>query len=443
MTPTPASAGRHGGSSIDLWDSLLRDVIIRFASVLAASVPALGRTPRLDIAQKQPWVDALVPDLLGIELSAHRGLMGDTKPLPVHPLASMARLEALIESAGLPASELVASAFRSGPPPHRWGWSPDYVGRMPGFGASAARYADLVRGTFRAKSFEHRSYLLRLLDHAMPEYLAAFAEELVSLAMDSSRQVREQAVPITKRLGAVAIEIAERAATDQKPEQRALALRLLWEMGSDAARAFVLARGEADPAESVRKTVEQLRSASQSAAVLAAAPTAAADVVPDLTAPLGAASRQALRDALEQINGFVVAAKRKQDELKPRFAQHWEPLSSAALSTIVDQTAEPARHGTPRKYRLLWHANLHGSLKLLKAFVHRDDVSLTHVRRLGLSTGAFGAAWHTWSYGPVYTSVNELGRIGRASLLELHLACEALGIPCTLQPAQRINTFAE
>src|SRR5262245_28809425 len=118
----------------DHWDRLPSEVLIRFGSVLAASWPTLSFHTRLDIAQNYPWIDVLIHDLT-TQVTSHAN--------PIHPMASMARLEALLVSAGAARSELVASIFRT---------FPNYVRQIPGLGESAARHADLLRGTFKVKS---------------------------------------------------------------------------------------------------------------------------------------------------------------------------------------------------------------------------------------------------------------------------------------------------
>src|SRR5262249_58022001 len=122
-------------------------------------------------------------------------------------------------------------------------------------------------------------------------HLAAFAQELFDLTLDSSRKVRAEALPVARRLGPAVLDIAKRAAVEQKPEQRALALRFIWELGDDA-RGFVRERAEQDPAESVRKAVQSLQSGTDVAAGSPPMPAVAEGAVA-LDAPLSPDSRQA------------------------------------------------------------------------------------------------------------------------------------------------------
>ena len=409
----------------DHWDQLPADLLLRLGTVLAASSPALRYQCRLDIGQKFPWVDAYVLDLLGLPVTHGSDIAGAV----AHKNASMSRLEALLEFSGAPRAELVASAFRSGRA-KSWVVEPVYVSRLQGFGESAARHADLIRGAFRAKSFEHRTYAVKLLQHCEAAHLAAFAEELVALSVDSSAQVRSVAAPLALCLGQPALTIARKIAVEGKPEQRGYALRLLWDTGGAEAREFVLARGETDPADRVRELVPVWKVSAEVANNVPTelrVPSAEAELNPSLSVE----SQKALAAALAEINDFIKAAKRKEEESNPRWKRNPKPLSDSDLDSVVRQVAESVTADALVGCSLeTYHCN-DKAIKLFKDWCSRADVRLGHVVKLLRSIGAIRPAGDRrpsmWGLAPVI--LNTLGRSGRASLLELHNLLEMCRLP--------------
>jgi hypothetical protein len=409
----------------DAWDRIPPEVLIRFGSVLAASSSAVSNQPRLLLAQKHPWLEALALELLGLPVS-HMTFQGIT-PATRHPMASMARLETLLECRSVQRSELVASTFRSVHTAAYGSYSALQMREMPGFAESVRNYADAVRPAFSAKSFEHRVYALNLLENVDAATLEPFATELVALSLDSSRRVRQAAVPLALRLGSPALSIARHEAEEQKPEQRALALRLLWESGDPHEREFVIERGDRDTSESVRKSAQQLRSGAE-VQENAKATLQIPEVKADLSVPLSAESRDALRATLQRINDLITQRKRQVEAQNPQWAKHWKSLSSGSIDTIVRQVAEPARERLVNcEYTL--HADADAIATMLAAWIARNDVGLTHVVRLLISMSSIqrgDGVWHD------YLATRLLQNYGQrkpdASVLELAALLEACGV---------------
>jgi hypothetical protein len=135
-----------------------------------------------------------------------------------------------------------------------------------------------------------------------------------------------------------------------------------------------------------------------------------------------------LRDIVGKINDQVIEAVGRGEGNYPRYARSWGPLSSRALDAIVEQTSTGGRR--LGRYSLAWAIETGTSVKLLKDFVRRDDVALAHVLRFLVSIGAVRPdPRFMWSDRLTRSLINELGRVGRASLLELQSACEALQLP--------------
>jgi hypothetical protein len=412
----------------DAWDQLPPELLIRFGSVLAAASPALSHYTRLLLAQKHPWVEALALDLMGHPVSH---MMFTPMPTQPHRVASMQRLEALLESRSEARSELVASTFRSIGGSSHYTPSALYMRDMPGFAESVRANADAIRPAFGAKSFEQRVYALHLLEKVDAGTLSAFAKELVALSLDSSRRVRQAAVPLALRLGEPALSIARREAEEQKPEQRALALRLLWESGAESEREFVIACGDRDSSENVRQAVQRLRSGAE-AQTNAGTSFEIPEVKADLSVPLSRQSRDALRAALERVNAIIAQRKKQLEGQEQKWASHWKSLSSGDIDTVVRQVAEPA----PERFAVFQytlHADAEAIANVLVGWLAHDDVRLTHVVRLLVSVSSIHRGNEQFHDYAATRMLTEYGRRKPdASALELAALFEACGVPVNL-----------
>jgi hypothetical protein len=371
----------------DRWDLLPADLWIRHGSLLVARSAVLGIQTRLRIARKHRWIEALALDLLGVGFAHHGASVPQVRP---HQNASMGRLESLLEHAGEARSELVASTFAQAAA--GLGGTPLFMRDMPGFGASVAAHAALLRPTFRGASLEQRIYYVMLFERLEPAELEPLAEELVELALDSSRQVRGLAAPIAVRLGRPSLDIARREAVDARPGRRGLALTLLWESGDAEQRAFVASRGQEDGAASVRDLVQRLQSSAQAQASVEAAPTSTTipDAAADLTAALGEPARAALREMLEQLNDLVRRRKAMTSGETP-LSGGWKVATADDLDTIVAEVAAPKSSGPIAVRFVNCYAQESAARRLLREWVSRDDVHPVHVVRLLISIGAIVA----------------------------------------------------
>lgn len=175
----------------DRWEGLSPEVLIRFARVLAASSPVMVRCPRLDLSKTAPWVEALARDLTGLPVSHEMFWRG--KSYHPHSKASVSRLAVLMKADCLDISALFESAFTSVA-----GRAPDgcdFLGSLDGFGRELARRKRTLAPLFGNGGDSLKLRALSLLAMARPEERAAFTAELLSLARDSSAEVREAALP--------------------------------------------------------------------------------------------------------------------------------------------------------------------------------------------------------------------------------------------------------
>src|SRR5262249_28652820 len=159
-----------------------------------------------------------------------------------HGKASIDRLAVLLEADGLTVAAFLQSAFTSKLGSTR-GHSADFVTALRGFGAALVHHKPALPPLFRDPAFPQRLRAFSVLSRAGPEARVAFADELVDLALDASRQIRDAAWPLAKGLGEHAGSRARQQVVEAAPEQRALALRLLWELDLAGDRDLVRERG--------------------------------------------------------------------------------------------------------------------------------------------------------------------------------------------------------
>jgi HEAT repeat protein len=413
----------------DHWDELPADFWVRFGSVLAADSPVLGHSTVLAVAQQHRWIEALGLDLAQFPVSHYGGNQHNRKP---HSKASLARLEALLESVGLSRSSIVMSTFQTKPTRYSWSADAQFITILPDFQVSVVRDADLVRGYFRDKAFENRVHALGLIAKFDAAGLQPFVEELVALALESSNKVRAAAIPLALRAGTPVLQIALREAVAQKPEGRARALELLWELGDEAGRNFVRERATADSAESVRKAAAARMERGTAEIADLNIEIAVPEVKVDFHAPLSTGASDGLREIFRLHNEFI---RKQREGTKDEWKKHWQETSTGGIEQVISQVARHPDDGRFRPVEVRTWPIESGVLKLLTKWTHREDVSLVHVVRLLIATQWISTdrERHTL-VGPSTVILSKCGQTpGRVSLLALeeifkayHVALEAI-----------------
>src|SRR5215471_6092395 len=291
----------------DRWEELPPTVLLRFARVLAADSALVGGYAALDLSTQHPWVETLVRDLVGLPVS-HR-LFSETSCRP-HGKVSIECLAALLEADGLAVEAFLRSALTSKLGSTR-GDSANFVTALRGFGAALVQHKPVLAPMFRDPAFPQRLRAISLLSRAGAEAHVAFVDELVDLALDASRQIRDAAWPLAKALGAHATPRVRQQAVDAAPEQRSLALRLIWEGDLPGDRDFVRERGKADKAESLRKAVAGLVSTSENVVNAPVAALQVPEVSIDTAAPTSPEARELLRAWLATADATATAAQKR------------------------------------------------------------------------------------------------------------------------------------
>jgi hypothetical protein len=410
----------------DHWEELPPPVLLRLARVLAAGSQIVANRPILDLSQHRPWVEALARDLAGLPIS--HGLFPERVFKP-HVKARFEWLAALMAIDDLPVQtflrSVMASQVRDTPPD-----SADFLAAFPGFGAALAAHRPAVAPLFQKPPLAQKLRALSLLAAAGKDAQAAFASELVDLALDAGRQVRDAAWTLAKGLRERAVARARQQAVEATPERRVLALRLLWETDLPGERDFVRERGSADNAGSVRKAVAGLVSTLEN--VVNAPPTAPQVPVVriDVAAPTSPEARELLRSWLATADAVVPAVERKFHLGGQRFSK---PLSDV-VEEIVARVEDPRETAILAKSRFwwLWNVERETQHRNVARWLAAPGVQVIHLVRLLRMTGQIQEGdRHDWtiSYAAELALRKSIGDLRRGSLLEFARACEAEGIP--------------
>jgi hypothetical protein len=412
----------------DRWEELPPDILLRFARALAADSASVVGNAALDLSAQHPWVETLVRDLVGLPVS-HR-LFSETSCRP-HGKASIERLAALLEADGLAVEAFLRSALTSKLGSTRAD-STNFVTALRGFGAALVQHKPALAPLFRDPAFPQRLRAMSLLSRAGAEAHVAFVDELVDLALDASRQIRDAAWPLAKALGAHATPRVRQQAVDAPPEQRALALHLIWETDLPGHHEFVHERGKADKAESVRKAVAGLVSTSENVANAPVAVLQVPEVSIDVAAPTSPEARELLRAWLATADGAA------QMRFLPTGQQRVSiPLLDLAEDVVArvevpDETAAPASTEALSCFWPLWNSELEAQHKNILRWLATPGVQLIHLVRLLRITGQIdmqdGRNWMI-RYPAELALRKSVTDLRRGSLLEFARVFEAEGIP--------------
>lgn len=274
LTGEPVSAlGRVAGSGFDRklpvtgyganealniyrgFDSLPVATRLRWAEFLEAA-SAAGEIYSLNLPGGAHWPEILLMHASGS--GSHFGTYRNVRPFDF----SAGCLEEMLVATGMDPSAVIVSSFASPIESSYFaGVRQKLVADLPGYSEALGRYSEAIRPLLLAPGVPQRLHVLELLERAGEPALPAFASELAALATSSSKQVRKSAMSLVYKAGNSVDAPLKEVALEGKPDERAHALRLLFDLGQSRPETtlstFARKAAAADPAASVRTLAEQ------------------------------------------------------------------------------------------------------------------------------------------------------------------------------------------
>lgn len=340
------------------------DVRLRWCQVLQVCSQT-GAIYALQLPGGAHWPEVLLTHASGS--ASHFGHYQGRRPLDI----SVACLEEMLVESGLATSSVLVSSFASPIESSYFaGIRQRLVANLIGYNEAVERHAEAIRPVLLAPGVPQRLHVLWLLDRAGDEALARFGPELVSLAVSSSKQVRAAAMDLVHRAGISVVDPLKQVAREGKPEERAHALRLLFDLGKN--------RGEPGLAVFARETAAADKAASVSAlasqweegdAQVSAGGQQSSYVVPviEWTARLTPGARAGVESFWRQVVASIVSANEtsRRQHAQSKAAGHKFPLylldvpSEPQLKTLLRQLESDEPGGTKELLarNAWWHFN--------------------------------------------------------------------------------------
>ncbi len=328
---------------------------------------------------KLNWLDVL--------LITATGLIGSNWSAKCRSCAALnvELIEALLEAEGFEKDRLVRAAFQ--PKLHSFGGTtlePAFVA-LNGLAESAVRHKSVVQEVFRHPDFKQRVYALQLMKKcAVP--VEAFAEDLISLAVGSSKQVREQAEILLSDAKAIAIPLLKGKMVSGENDERATASRLLWRWEGETAREFFAQRMGEEKSKKVAQVIQELLSVpSPATSSSTEGDSLQLPTLPPIPAklPLGAETERAWQECFDQINSGITQL------LTTNNKNHYVKDLKQVPANLVKQTfAELAQGECGCTLNTVGTGMVFKEISdPLKTFWQRPELHVVHLVRFLMQTG--------------------------------------------------------
>ncbi|HEU4867329.1 MAG TPA: hypothetical protein VFV09_06350, partial [Actinomycetota bacterium] len=201
------------------------------------------------------------PEILLIHASGTASHFGDYRSGRNFDFSAVCLEEMLVAAAMDPAAVLVSSFGSPIESTYFAHFRQKLVADLPDYGEAVVRHIEKVRPVLLAPGVPQRLHVLWMLERAGEQVLHLSAPELVTLAVSSSKQVRAAALGLVHKAGNSVDAPLKQIALEGKPDERAHALRLLFDSGQsrpDPELSTVARKAAAaDKAAGVRALAEQ------------------------------------------------------------------------------------------------------------------------------------------------------------------------------------------
>lgn len=301
------------------------------------------------------------------------------------PAISAELVEAMIELAGLPSGLLVRAAFQ--PDLKKFG-GPELepiFASLRGLEQSAVRHRDAVIAALNHADFKQRVYALEMMKRCkVPSN--AFLDELVGLALSSSKLVREQAQSLLADVKQEAHPLIERKVVEGTNEEKAYAIELLWTWDGEKARPFLQGRLTEEKNKKVLRVIEDTLAAAASSSASAATATLELPPIAPMTsnAPLGPETERAWRECFQKVNAAIV--KFNASQAGKQHARAMKQVSGDAVSkTFALMQAGGGGSILNDLFHVSWQRELSDPFR---EFWQRPELNLVHLVRFLIHLGA-------------------------------------------------------
>ncbi len=344
---------------------------------LAVQIPRCFDTPGLE------WLEVLLVEASQLSLNVW------PPQCRACPALNAELVEAILRIEGHAPDLLVRAAFQ--PQLQRFTsnrFEPVFT-KMAGFADSAIRHKQALTAAFNHGDFKQRVYALEMVKKCKVP-VNAFVEELVDLAVSSSKYVREQAQALLADTKDSVLPLLERKVTGGSNDEKALAVELLWNREGENARGFLQGRLTEEKNKKVLRIInEALAIAVAPSASVASSATLELPPLAPLSshAPLGSESEHAWQTCFQKLNDAIVKLNAAQTG-----KQHPQKLKPVAFDTIRKSFAALQDGGgegiLSDLFHILWQRELN---EPIREFWQRPELTLVHIVRFLVQVGALRA----------------------------------------------------
>src|SRR6266700_1622340 len=254
---------------------------------------------------------------------------------------------------------------------------------LEGFPEVVLKSPDIVRPAFRQKDASSRACVLQALV-ALKIAIEPFAEDIATLAVSGSKEVRENAEKVVSSKFAVVQPWLRRLAETGSSDERFYAVRLLARIGGDGERAFLTQRLEAEKSAKVADAIEGLLADKESVGALEEKrPADDFGLQPVAEVPVHwRLDKEVLADLQKCIEEFE---KRAAEEFaRNQYAQARKMTRTPVASDTAKKLFEALQDFVVEEgktWRYLEHAYWGGAVQILSKFPAHPKFELVHLVR--------------------------------------------------------------
>ena len=340
------------------------------------SNPSCFETPGLE------WLEILLPEAFQLPLHVWPARC---RPCPA---LNAEMVEAILRAEGHTPDLLVRAAFQNQLHFGLKRMEPVFEA-MTGLADVAVRHKPAMLAVLNHADFKQRIYALGMMKKCKVP-IEAFLEELVGLALSSSKQVREPAAALLADVKEAGLPLIQRKILKGTNEEKALAVALLHSWEGEQARAFLESRLAEEKNKKVLRAIEEALAVPASTAAASAAPALELPPLAPMPshAPLGTEIERAWHECFQKVNAAIAKINARLPG-----APHARVVKLISHDTIrtsfaLMQTAEKGEGIFSDLFYAIWKREITDPIH---EFWQRPELNLVHLVRFLIQLGALRA----------------------------------------------------